>query len=138
MNAMNKKWLTILVIILLGGLIYFLRQVNQGTFERADKTTVVNRDRGFDRRTSFLKYSKHARCRMDCRSITESEVEDIMKKGKINYKKSDISNSRCPRYAIEGMTSDDQEVRIVFAQCNKSTTVVTVIDLEKEWLCDCK
>jgi hypothetical protein len=138
MNAMNKKWLTILVIILLGGMIYFLRQVNQGTFERADKTTGVNRDRGFDRRTSFLKYSKHARCRMDCRSITESEVEDIMKKGKINYKKSDISNSRCPRYAIEGMTSDDQEVRIVFAQCNKSTTVVTVIDLEKEWLCDCK
>jgi hypothetical protein len=75
---------------------------------------------------------------MDCRSITEAEVEDIMKKGKINYKKSDISNSRCPRYAIEGMTSDDQEVRIVFAQCNESTTVVTVIDLEKEWVCDCK
>lgn len=75
---------------------------------------------------------------MDCRSITEAEVEDIMKKGKINYKKSDISNSRCPRYAIEGMTSDDQEVRIIFAQCNESTTVVTVIDLEKEWVCDCK
>ncbi len=135
---MNKRWLTILVIILLGGLIYFLRQVNPGNSTRADKTIGVNRDRGFDRRTSFLKYSKHARCRMDCRSITEAEVEDIMKKGKINYKKSDISNSRCPRYAIEGMTSDDQEVRIVFAQCNESTTVVTVIDLEKEWVCDCK
>ena len=135
---MNKRWLTILVMILLGGLIYFLRQVNPGNSDRADKTTGVNRDRGFDRRTSFLKYSKHARCRMDCRSITEAEVEDIMKKGKINYKKSDISNSRCPRYAIEGMTSDDQEVRIIFAQCNESTTVVTVIDLEKEWVCDCK
>ena len=135
---MNKRWLTILVIILLGGLIYFLRQVNPGNSDRVDKTTGVNRDRGFDRRTSFLKYSKHARCRMDCRSITEAEVEDIMKKGKINYKKSDISNSRCPRYAIEGMTSDDQEVRIIFAQCNESTTVVTVIDLEKEWVCDCK
>jgi ribosome biogenesis GTPase A len=60
-----------------------------------------------------------------------------MQNGKINYKKSDLQNARCPRYAVEGVTKDKQDVRIVYAQCNESTTVVTVIDLDTEWTCDC-
>jgi hypothetical protein len=97
----------------------------------------ANRDSGFDRRISYVEYSNHARCRMDCRHITQAEIEDIMQNGKINYNKSDLQNTRCPRYALEGITKDDQRVRIVFAQCNESTTVVTVIDLNTEWQCDC-
>lgn len=97
----------------------------------------VDRDRGFDRRISYIKYSEHARCRMDCRHITQSEVEEIMKDGKINYSKSDIQNARCPRYALDGTTHDNQRVRMIFAQCNESTTVVTVIDLGTEWQCHC-
>jgi hypothetical protein len=64
-------------------------------------------------------------------------VEDIMQNGKINYNKSDVKNARCPRYAVEGITVDDQKVRIVFAQCNEKTNVVTVIDLDTEWECHC-
>ncbi|MBK6938447.1 MAG: DUF4258 domain-containing protein [Chitinophagaceae bacterium] len=60
-----------------------------------------------------------------------------MRDGKINYNKSDLQNARCPRYAIEGNTKDNQEVRIVFAQCNEKTVVVTVIDLETDYKCDC-
>jgi hypothetical protein len=97
----------------------------------------VNRDGGFDRRISYLQYSNHAKCRMACRHITQDEVEEAMKDGKINYRKSDIQNSRCPRYAVEEMTKDNQRVRIVFAQCNNYTEVVTVIDLDTEWTCDC-
>ncbi len=104
---------------------------------RNNQTNNVNRDRGFDRRISYIEYSRHARCRMDCRHITQSEIEDIMQNGEINYNKSDLQNARCPRYALEGITKDDQRVRIVFAQCNESTTVVTVIDLNTEWQCDC-
>lgn len=74
---------------------------------------------------------------MECRHITKSEVEDIMQNGKINYNKSDIKNARCPRYAVEGITKDDQKVRIVFAQCNEKTNVVTVIDLDTDWSCQC-
>ena len=44
----------------------------------------INRDHGFDRRISYLEYSNHARCRMECRHITKAEVEDIMQDGKIN------------------------------------------------------
>ncbi len=74
---------------------------------------------------------------MNCRKITQAEVEDVMKEGKINYAKSDLKNVRCPRYAVESTTGDGQRVRIVFAQCNESTTVVTVIDLETEFECNC-
>jgi len=110
---------------------------SKNTTNRNSTTGNVNRDRGFDRRISYIEYSKHARCRMDCRHITQAEIEDIMQNGKINYNKSDLHNTRCPRYALEGITKDDQRVRIIFAQCNQSTTVVTVVDLNTEWQCDC-
>ncbi|HEX6193350.1 MAG TPA: DUF4258 domain-containing protein [Chitinophagaceae bacterium] len=132
---MNKKWLPLLIILLLAATVFIIRN-RQGQADKTSNTT-VNRDRGFDRRVTLLKYSNHARCRMDCRQITTAEVEQIMQEGKINYKKSDLKNGRCPRYALEGFTSDRQRVRIVFAQCNTNTTVVTVIDLEKEWTCHC-
>ena len=74
---------------------------------------------------------------MQCRHITEQEVEETMREGKINYNKSDLQNARCPRYAVEEVTKDDQRVRIVFAQCNNYTEVVTVIDLDTEWSCHC-
>ena len=104
---------------------------------RGESSGEVNRDRGFDRRMSYLQYSNHAKCRMECRQITKEEVEETMQEGKINYSKSDIRNARCPRYAVEDITKDNQRVRIVFAQCNNYTEVVTVIDLDKEWVCDC-
>lgn len=97
----------------------------------------TNREKGFDRRTALLAYSNHAKCRMQCRHISQAEVEEIMRDGKINYTKSELQNARCPRYAVEGMTDDDQRVRIVYAQCNQSTTVVTVIDLETDFTCHC-
>lgn len=102
-----------------------------------DPASNVDRDRGFDRRISYIEYSNHAKCRMACRKISQAEVEEIMRDGTINYKKSDLQNARCPRYALEGRTRDDQQVRIIFAQCNESTTVVTVIDLETDYKCDC-
>jgi hypothetical protein len=102
-----------------------------------DPAGYVDRHQEFDRRISYIGYSNHARCRMECRHITESEVKDIMQEGRINYDKSDLQNARCPRYALEGRTHDDQRVRIVFAQCDESTTVVTVIDLDTEWPCHC-
>jgi hypothetical protein len=66
------------------------------------------------------------------------EVLDILKNGTINYQKSDLRGSPDPKYAVEGNTADGQRVRMVFAQSPRGVVVVTVIDLEKEWRCDCK
>ena len=145
--TVNKKLVPILMVLALAVLVFVLKQCKQGsgagtktgsgTSTRTTAPGEPSRERGFDRRTSYLEYSNHAKCRMDCRHTTQAEVAAIMKDGKINYKKSDLQNTRCPRYAVEGTTHDDQRVRIVFAQCNESTTVVTVIDLGTEWQCDC-
>ena len=141
-----KKAAPYILLLLMAVLVVVLKKCkdNDPETQRKESTTTekkssssVIRDRGFDRRISYLDYSNHANCRMKCRHITQKEVEDIMQNGKINYNKSDIKNARCPRYAVEGITMDNQKVRIVYAQCNEKTNVVTVIDLDTDWTCDC-
>ena len=143
-----KKTFPLVLLLLMAIAVLIIERCknNQTTAPRSNVTTRdnrknssgnINRDRGFDRRISYIEYSNHARCRMECRHITQAEVQDIMQNGKINYAKSDLQNARCPRYALEGITQDDQKVRIVFAQCDEKTEVVTVIDLDTEWACDC-
>jgi hypothetical protein len=90
------------------------------------------------RKPSTLIYSKHARCRMACRHIDETEVAEILQKGRINYAKSEPAGRPDPKYALEGTTHDGQNVRIVFATAKKGTVVVTVIDLDTEWTCNCR
>jgi hypothetical protein len=152
MNAQFRMAAPIIVVAALATLLFAIRQCRHEANTRSETTVTnkdtrkdegpVDRDRGFDRRISYLEYSKHAKCRMECRRIAQAEVEEIMQEGKINYNKSDLqsrspSGARCPRYAVEGVTVDNQKVRIVFAQCNEKTEVVTVIDLDTEWSCDC-
>lgn len=91
----------------------------------------------FDRSGTNLFFTKHAKCRMKCRHITQQEVKDILVNGTINYNKSDLNDPRGPSYAVEGTTKDRQKVRIIFAPKQERTTVVTVIDLEREYVCNC-
>lgn len=137
---MKKTASYILILVLAVVFIVVKKCKENGTVSTkttTNKRTTSERENGFDRSVSFLEYSNHAKCRMQCRKISQAEVEEIMKDGKINYNKSDLQNARCPRYAVEGVTQDDQRVRIVFAQCNEKTEVVTVIDLDTEWECHC-
>lgn len=92
----------------------------------------------FNRRVSRLIFSKHARCRMACRNIDENEVKEILLKGKVNHKKIQ-RDKRGITWPVEGLTHDGQKVRIVFAPKGEDAlVVVTVIDLGKEWSCNCK
>ena len=85
-----------------------------------------------------IRYSRHAKCRMDCRQIDESEVKEILATGEINYNK-DETTDKGVTFPIEGTTHDGQHVRIVFAPKEKEIVVVTAIDLDKDWPCgDCK
>jgi hypothetical protein len=91
-----------------------------------------------DRHPDHLIYTKHARCRMGCRHIDEAEVQEILQEGRINYRKSEPAGRPDPKYALEGTTRDGQQVRIVFAPAKRGMVVITVIDLDTEWSCDCK
>lgn len=110
------------------------------TLPPKESTSAATEARGLNRYPDEIRYSKHARCRMQCRFISQQEVEEILLNGKINYAKSEIGDlPECRRkYALEGLTSDRQRVRIIFAPCRKTVTVVTVIDLGKDWECPCE
>jgi len=139
--TLNRKLLPYIFLALLAIAVFFVRRCrgisNAEGRSTSSASSEVNRNHGFDRRTSYLEYTRHAKCRMECRHITQKEVEEIMREGEINYRKSEVKATPCPTYAIEGNTSDNQHVRIVFAQCDYKTKVVTVIDLNEEWQCDC-
>jgi Domain of unknown function (DUF4258) len=146
-----KKAFPYILILVLGLALYLLRNhskqdsandKNEDTRRNPKENTKpnrnVNRDHGFDRTISAVDYTQHARCRMDCRHITQEEVMDILKNGTINYRKSFAGGKPCPTYALEGNTQkDNQHVRIVFAQCDTRTKVVTCIDLDNDFSCHC-
>jgi hypothetical protein len=91
----------------------------------------------FDRNVSELFFTKHARCRMKCRNITQQEIKDILANGEINYNKSDLDDPNGVTYALEGMTRDRQKVRVIFAPKKEHMSVVTVIDLNEDHSCNC-
>jgi hypothetical protein len=74
---------------------------------------------------------------MECRNIDQSEVAEILEEGKINYTKSDLQCEGCPKYALEGITLDQQHVRIIVGDCESQASIITVIDLDTDFECDC-
>ena len=57
----------------------------------------------FNRHPESLQYSHHAKCRMDCRHISDLDVKTLIEKGDINYDKSELQGEDCnKRFAIEG------------------------------------
>lgn len=155
---MFKKYLPFVFLIAAAALLFWIKKNQRGEIPEKPKTeqsenkitvpVVLPADevefspgglagQGLNRNASHIIFSKHAKCRMDCRNIDESEVKEILKTGKINYKKIQ-SDKRGKTYPVEGYTHDKQHVRIVFAPKDDALVVVTVIDLETEWKCDCK
>lgn len=87
--------------------------------------------------TTKITYSKHAKCRMECRFIDEDEVREILIKKNINHDRTRI-NEKGESVAFEGITHDNQKVRIVAAKKSQNHIhIVTVIDLEQKWHCEC-
>jgi hypothetical protein len=132
---MNKNWtkfrLIIFVAILIGA--FLVRRIFP-SFKTADHSsqTTQKKTTGLDRNISHLILTKHARCRMECRDITEDEIKEILHDGNINYNKSDLNNERGATYAVEGYSHDHQHLRIVFAPKKDELVVVTCIDIDKE------
>ncbi len=131
---MNKNWniyrLIILVVIIIS--FFFAR-----TCRRDEPVNIPSTLPSINRNIKNLIYTKHAKCRMECREIDASEIKEILHDGKINYNKSKLNEMGDPTYALEGYSHDKQHLRIVFAQKTDALIVVTCIDLDKEWQCNC-
>jgi Domain of unknown function (DUF4258) len=143
-----KKALPLLLLIVLALLVFTVKYCKQPAKPQpkqtvTEQTTTTNKEepnsRGLNRHPQSMHYSKHAKCRMECRHIDESEIKDILEQGTINYRKSELQGDPCrKKYAVEGLSKDGQKLRVIFAPCGNEITVVTCIDLGVEWACDCK
>ena len=96
-----------------------------------------SRHEAFDRHPVHLYYTKHALCRMDCRHISKEEINESMEKGIINFNKSNRYDRPCPTFAIQGETGSGEKLRVIFAQCNDETKVITCYNLEMDFECHC-
>ena len=137
---MNKNWSKYRLIIIALIVIVFLLRTVYPSFKNFNKNTSQNSSQttgSLDRNINHLILTKHARCRMECRDITEEEIKEILHEGNINYNKSDLNDNRGATYALEGYSHEHQHLRIVFAPKQNEMVVVTCIDLDKEWQCDC-
>jgi len=118
--------------------LFFKQDTPAPSAKRPSSVTRTRYDkREADFRHNSIYYTKHGKCRMDCRHIDESEVKEILQEGEINYSKSDLKAKPCPKYAVEGVTHDGQKVRIIVGDCSSQASIVTVIDLENDFECEC-
>jgi hypothetical protein len=144
---MFKKYVPYFVLLAAGFLLWWVKMHQASSFPKPHNNkpdmvlpavTTVAGDNDFNRNAQRIIYSKHAHCRMDCRHIDESEVKEILATGQVNVSKIQ-EDERGKTYPLEGVTHDKQHVRIVFApKQNNVVEVVTCIDLDTEWPCDCK
>ena len=132
-RAQTNRQQSIITLVVLGlVLIFYLFFGRNG----CHKQPIDHREKAF--RHNNISYTKHARCRMDCRHINEKEVKEILDKGEINYRKSEIQTTPCPKYALEGMTEENQHVRLIVGDCENEAVIITVIDLDHEFECQCE
>ncbi|WP_126970930.1 DUF4258 domain-containing protein [Gynurincola endophyticus] len=136
---MKSTLRVIMLVIAVIMSVYSWKLLNKtpGSENNTEQHEITSSNDPFNRTPDKLIISKHAACRMDCRKIDEREIREILQKGTINWSKSEPQNKPDPKYALEGTTSDNQKVRIVFADSPKGLVVVTVIDLVTDWECAC-
>ena len=132
---MNKSWTKYRLIIL--GVIILSLFISRTFFSNDHAGKVTPLPNTFNRNIDHLTLTKHAKCRMECRDVTLEEVKEILHDGNINYMKSDLKGERGATYALEGYSHERQHLRIVFAPKQNEMVVVTCIDLDKDWQCDC-
>jgi hypothetical protein len=106
-------------------------------FYRHHNVVVNSSNNDSFRNTSHLILTKHAKCRMDCRHITEDEIKGIIHDGKVNEAKSGPGSKGDETYALEGYSNEHQHLRIVVALESDGLVVITCIDLDNEWACNC-
>lgn len=130
---------TLIIMLVLLAIVFGIKKYKESKQSYPERTTTTTEG---DWRHLKLVYTKHARCRMECREISEAEVEFILSNGTVNEAKSKEENEEadghCPSYALEGNTKDGQHVRIVYGACTKITKVITVIDLDRDHTCNCR
>lgn len=84
-----------------------------------------------------LSYTSTGECIMQCRNITEEEIKQVLKGGKVNYDKSDVHAKPYPIYDVEGKTVTGKELSIIIADIDTTSSMISAVDL-KQTIDTCK
>jgi hypothetical protein len=95
------------------------------------------RKEAFDREPTQVIFTPHAICQMACRQISKEEISEIMKKGVINFNRSDRRGNPCPIFTLQGRTARKKSMLVIFEQCPKETKVVSCYNLKENIDCKC-
>lgn len=88
---------------------------------------------------SELIYSVHAKCIMKCRNLSEKDVTNIITSGNVNLSESNVHETPCPTYAIEGKLENEKKIRVLITTIDSVAEVETAIDLSQPTdTCNCK
>jgi hypothetical protein len=134
----NQTKTTIIVIVLLIFLVSIVKvfKSQQNPIDKKQtKTTKVDK-RLKDFRNNEIELTEHAKCRMACRNISMAEIKEVLLEGKINYGKSTKNSKPCSKYALEDY-ANGKHLRVVVGDCNHDAVIITVIDLDNQFKCDC-
>ena len=82
----NSNKAAIIVVILLGAVLFTRIYKGQPHTDGYTNTTAVHQS-VIDPNASLI-YTRHARCRMDCRHISEEDIREVLREGHINEAKS--------------------------------------------------
>jgi hypothetical protein len=131
MKNQNKyAWIIIVFIVVIG---FFLRSYPRfKKISKENRTEMPALNRDLD-----LVLTKHARCRMACRDISQQEIKEIINEGTIDIERSDPDAERGAEYVLEGYSHEKQHLRVIVSPHDNKLVVISCIDLDKEWKCDC-
>ena len=90
-----------------------------------------------NRNASQIEYTQIALCRMDCENISANDITEVLRKGVINYGKSDLAKKPCAIFTILGKTKKGIGITIVIAQCGKVVRITNCYRNDGAMPCNC-
>ena len=134
----NYRYIKYVIVFLLAVLVIWgkFRQPGGSSGRQTREPAGLSLEQEIRSLAGNLSVSRHARCRMQCRHIDEVEVREVLESGIINNDRIEKSDKGIS-VPLEGETQDRQHVRIVVAPKENILVLVTVIDLDTDWPCEC-
>lgn len=80
-----------------------------------------------------------ADCKMKCNDVSVEDIKKVLSTGKINYDKSNVHEKPFGTYAVEGNTTSGKSLRVMVADRDTISSVITVEDMASTMdTCKCK
>ncbi len=132
-----KKALPLILLLLLATAALVVKRCRNRQSSPAAKGSSIDRNRDFDRRGDFLEFTPHADCRMKCLQVSKETVKQLLLTGVIDSAHSDLAARPCPVYALQADGPGKHKIRVMFAQCDTKTKVVTCVYPDSAADCSC-